>query len=274
MNSRRNAVSGHVPRKRFGQHFLHDQRVLDRIAAVAVAGSPPNLLEIGPGLGALTAELLARVPHLVAVELDRDLSAGLANRYPEGQLKLYQMDILRCELDTLERPDPGKPFRVVGNLPYNISTPLIFHLLDQLQLIESMVFMVQKEVALRLTATPGSKAYGRLTVMAALDLDSTILFDVPPEAFDPPPRVESSVIQLLPRRVEDRESDGSGVPRNLVARLVTAAFAQRRKTLRNTLSGMVTAAQFDSVGIDPSLRAEALSPKDYLRLSSVLDSTT
>ena len=259
-------VSGHRPRKRFGQHFLRDAQALSRIANAATSGNPANLLEIGPGLGALTGELVNRVPRLVAVELDRDLAAKLQNQYSPERLTVHQMDILDCELAALDRPSPAEPFRVVGNLPYNISTPLMFHLVSQLEQIESMVFLVQKEVALRIVAGPGSKTYGRLSVMAALDLDSEILFEVPPEAFDPPPRVDSTVIRLLPRSARDGSID-----RQSVTRLVSTAFAQRRKTLRNALSGMVSDGQFAAAGIDPRMRAEALWPDDFVRLSKTLE---
>ena len=264
MNGNDRSMAPHLPRKRFGQHFLHDRQVLDRIARVGCAGNPCNLLEIGPGLGALTERLLERLPEITAVELDRDLAARLAGRFGPGRLNLVQKDILRCDLAVLPRRCPDWPFRVVGNLPYNISTPLLFHLLDQLPEIDTMVFMVQKEVASRLAAAPGEKAYGRLSVMVALDLECERLFDVPPEAFTPPPKVDSSIVRLVPR------PDPLAPDRKLVGRLVSAAFAQRRKTLRNTLRELVSPAQFHEAGIDPSLRAEVLGPGDFVRLSAAI----
>ena len=264
MDGNHSTLAGHRPRKRFGQHFLHDRRALDRIAAAGCAGDPCNLLEIGPGLGALTEVLLERLPEITAVELDRDLAARLTRRFGPDRLHLVQTDILRCDLAALPRRCPDRPFRVMGNLPYNISPPLLFHLLEQLRHIDTMVLMLQKEVAARLAAAPGEKAYGRLSVMTALDLEAEILFDVPPGAFTPPPKVDSSVIRLVPR-LPPLAAD-----RRLVGRLVSAAFSQRRKTLRNTLRTLVTTAQFDEAGIDPSLRAEALAPGDYVRLSSVI----
>ena len=269
MNTRNTSTDGHVARKRFGQHFLHDPRVLSRIGDAITRGNPCNVLEIGPGLGALTEVLLSRLPRLVAVELDRDLVSALQKRFSPEQLTVHQMDVLRCDLGSLDRPCPGQPFRVVGNLPYNISTPLIFHLLDQLPQIESMLFMVQKEVAQRLVAAPGSKAYGRLSLMASLDLEMEVLFDVPPGAFNPPPRVDSSVIRLAPRASEE-----SGLDRTVFSRLVSSAFAQRRKTLKNTLDGLVTAEQFEAADIAPSLRAEALSLQDFTRLARVVSQQT
>jgi 16S rRNA (adenine1518-N6/adenine1519-N6)-dimethyltransferase len=259
-------ISGHRPRKRFGQHFLHDEQVLTRIASIATSGKPCNLLEIGPGLGALTEHLLATMDQVTVVELDRDLAARLSQRFCSSRLKVHQMDVLRCDIKTLEWPCPGESIRVVGNLPYNISTPLVFHLLSQLPVIESMIFMMQKEVGNRLTAGPGSKSYGRLSIMTSLQLETEILFDVPPESFSPPPKVDSCVLRLSPKLGAD-----TGINRELLETLVTAAFSQRRKTLRNNLAHLVDQTQFDSAGIDPSLRAEALSVEAYLQLVRVLD---
>ncbi len=264
MNGDDRSMARHPPRKRFGQHFLHDRQVLDRIARLGCAGNPCNLLEIGPGLGALTEQLLERLPEITAVELDRDLIARLSGRFGPERLNLLEMDILRCDLAALPRRCPDTPFRVVGNLPYNISTPLLFHLLDQLPQIDAMVFMVQKEVASRIAAAPGEKAYGRLSVMLALELECERLFDVPPAAFTPPPRVDSSIVRLVPRPAP------MAMDRGLVGQLVSAAFSRRRKTLRNTLRELVTPAQFHEAGIESSLRAEALGPGDYVRLSTVI----
>lgn len=258
-------VEGHAPRKRFGQHFLHDRQVIDRIASAACAGNPCNVVEIGPGLGALTGALLERVERLTVVELDRDLAAKLARENDPEHLRVHQMDILNCDIGALPRACPGEPVRVVGNLPYNISTPLIFHLLSHISEIDSMVFMVQKEVARRLTATPGSKAYGRLTVMTSLDLTTETLFDVAPGSFTPPPRVDSSVIRMAPKR-----DIASRVDRKLLATLVTAAFSRRRKTLRNNLSTLLTPSQFEMAGVDPAKRAEELDVPSFVRLARAL----
>jgi len=253
----------HRPRKRFGQHFLIDQQILQRIASSFAPQATQNLVEIGPGLGALTDALLERVEHVTVIELDRDLATMLKQRFDSNQLTIQQMDILSCRLEDLERIYPDQKFRLVGNLPYNISTPLIFHLLQQIELIEDMLFMLQKEVAIRLAAKPGGKHYGRLTVMTALQLDATCLFDVPATAFDPPPKVESTVIRLKPKkqRMDFHQAQ--------VNQLVTAAFAQRRKTLRNALSKLVTIKQIEAAGIDPGARAETVSPEGFVKLSDV-----
>lgn len=258
-----NNTGSHRPRKRFGQHFLIDQQVLQHIANSFAAKPMQNLLEIGPGQGALTDVLLQRVEHLTVIELDRDLAAFLSQRYDSSRLTVQQMDILSCNLNDLERDHPDQKLRLIGNLPYNISTPLIFHLLDQIELIEDMLFMLQKEVAIRLAAKPGNKQYGRLTVMTALQVDAVCLFDVPPAAFDPPPKVDSTVIRLTPK-LQKIEFD-----QQKVNQLVTAAFAQRRKTLRNALSKMVSANQFADAGIDPGARAETISPEQFVKLSKI-----
>jgi len=261
LNSHNNGV--HRPRKRFGQHFLIDQQTLQRIASSFAPKATQNLVEIGPGLGALTDVLLDRVEHVTVIELDRDLATLLNQRYDSSRLTVRQMDVLSCRLEDLERSSPEQKFRIVGNLPYNISTPLIFHLLQQIELIDDMLFMLQKEVAIRLAAEPGGKHYGRLTVMTALQLDATCLFDVPATAFDPPPKVESTVIRLKPKIQK--------LDFNLeqVGQLVTAAFAQRRKTLRNALARLVTVEQFEAAGIDPGARAETISPELFVELSNV-----
>ncbi|MBX2868235.1 MAG: 16S rRNA (adenine(1518)-N(6)/adenine(1519)-N(6))-dimethyltransferase RsmA [Acidiferrobacterales bacterium] len=259
----------HTPRKRFGQHFLVDQAILQRIAATCALGHPATIVEIGPGPGALTELLLPRTSRLIAVELDRDLANALPQRFPDTALEVHQMDVLNCQLASFQdQKNPAHPpFRVVGNLPYNISTPLIFHLLEQLDQIDQMVFMVQKEVAGRLSAAPGSKQYGRLSVMAALKLDTECIFDVPPAAFDPPPKVDSTVIRMQPRAQPIIEMQSPDFDETLTAKLVTAAFAQRRKTLRNALNGHASIQQMEEAGIDPTNRAEVISPEQYVRLS-------
>ncbi len=261
MSTLSDALTSHRPRKRFGQHFLQDRQVLARVAQVACAGNPCNLLEIGPGMGALTEALLEHMPRITAVELDRDLVSLLNKRFGPDRLHVVQMDILGCDLATLPRVCPELPLRVVGNLPYNISTPLLFHLLDQRQHMDALIFMVQKEVAARLTANPGEKAYGKLTVMVALEMECDVLFDVLPAAFSPPPKVHSSLVYLRPRTRLLTVDPGP------VRVLLSVAFSQRRKILRNALKNLVTSEEFDAAGIDSSLRAEALSPEDYVRLA-------
>jgi len=262
----------HKPRKRFGQHFLVDQAVLQRIAAACVIGQPATIVEIGPGPGALTALLLQKTERLIAIELDRDLAAALPDQFPNANLEVHQMDVLNCQLSEFAAEDiaQNRCFRVVGNLPYNISTPLIFHLLNQLDSIDQMVFMVQKEVAGRLVAGPGTKQYGRLSVMTALWLDTERLFDVPPHAFDPPPKVDSTVIRMKPRATPIVETQSPHFDLQLTAKIVTAAFAQRRKTLRNALNGFITVEQMALSDIDPGSRAETIAPESYVRLSLVV----
>lgn len=252
----------HRARKRFGQHFVTDTCVLDRIVSAFAPRPGQNLIEIGPGLGALTTVLLQRVPHLTAIELDRDLVARLRQNFGEHRLTINQMDILDCDLGLLEKNDRQKKLRLIGNLPYNISTPLLFHLLEQIDLIEDMLFMLQKELALRLAATPGNSNYGRLSVMTSLELDCECLFDVPPDAFDPRPKVDSTIISLKPKSNKQYQ-----VNRKALNKIVTAAFAQRRKTLRNALSGLVSIKQFELAEIMPASRAETLSTDDFIRLT-------
>ena len=253
-----------TPRKRFGQHFLTDSAVLESILAAISPERDDRVIEIGPGTGVLTARLLERLDHLVAVELDRDLAKYLDSRFSGQPLSIIQEDILSTDLRSLPVPGNGGKLRIVGNLPYNISTPLLFHLLDSLDIIEDMLFMVQKEVALRLVANAGERNYGRLSVMASLKLDCDYLFEVAPQAFSPPPKVNSAVVHMRPRKPTIEPED----PARLEM-LVRNAFAQRRKTLRNALSGMITREQFEDAGIDGAARAETLSPLEFLRLSEI-----
>ena len=256
----------HVPRKRFGQHFLHDPGIRGRIVD-AIAPQPGNtIVEIGPGLGALTAPLLERGARVIAIELDRDVIPELQARCEAlGDLEIHSLDALKLDLARLGEG----PFRLVGNLPYNISTPLLFHLLAQRSRIRDMHFMLQKEVVQRLGAAPGNKTYGRLGVMAALACHTEPLFDVNPGAFRPPPAVTSSVVRLLPREME------LAIPNpDLLAEIVRRAFSQRRKTLRNSLRGLVPEQLLVGQDIDPGARAETLAPEDFARLAAALDATS
>ncbi len=252
----------HAPRKRFGQHFLHDQLVIQQIVE-AIAPQPGEVLvEIGPGQGALTQALLPHTEQLHLVELDRDLVALLQQKYAATpQVHIHAGDALSFDFARLKQP--GRPLRVVGNLPYNISTPLIFHLLQQAEAISDMRFMLQKEVVDRLVATPNSKAYGRLSVMVQYQCAVAALFDVPPEAFTPPPKVLSAVVELYPhppqRAVE--------VEPQVLSQIVAQAFAQRRKTLRNTLKNLLNEQQICAAGIAPTARAETLELADFVRLA-------
>ena len=251
-----------APRKRFGQHFLHDRGVVERMLNAFDPRPEQTIVEIGPGRGALTLPLLERVPVLHAVELDRDIAARLPELVAgRGQLILHQADALRFDFAALVR---AQPLRVIGNLPYNISTPLLFHLLEQSEAIADMLFMVQKEVADRMAAAPGGKDYGRLSVMLQWRCEVETLFDVGPGAFTPPPKVHSSIVRLRPHRGTERLP----VDADVLGRVVQAAFAQRRKTLRNGLRLLVDDAGFQIAGIDSGRRAETLTLEEFVRLAN------
>jgi 16S rRNA (adenine1518-N6/adenine1519-N6)-dimethyltransferase len=248
-------------RKHFGQHFLHDKRIVGRILAAFDASATDHVVEIGPGTGVMTRGLVDRVARLEAVEIDRDLAARLAEEFSESQLILHNMDAL--DFDFCARAIAGRKLRLIGNLPYNISTPLLFHLLDQLGCIHDMLFMLQKEVVDRLAAAPDTEDYGRLSVMIQWRVQVEKLFDVHPGAFTPPPRVDSSIVRLTPHatppvQVRDPER---------FALIVKAAFAHRRKTLRNNLKGLVADETIAAAGIDPVRRAETLSLQDFAAIS-------
>lgn len=251
----------HFARKRFGQHFLHDPGVIERIVAAFNPQPGETIVEIGPGRGALTLPLLERAQVLHAIELDRDLAARLpALAAGRGQLVLHQADALRFDFAALAH---RQCLRVIGNLPYNISTPLLFHLLDQANAITDMLFMVQKEVADRMVAAPGTKDYGRLSVMLQARLQVEPEFDVGPGAFHPPPKVWSSMVRLRPRPA----SAIVAVEAEHFGRVVQAAFAQRRKTLRNSLRGIVDEPGFARAGIDPGRRPETLTLEEFAALT-------
>jgi 16S rRNA (adenine1518-N6/adenine1519-N6)-dimethyltransferase len=252
----------HRPRKRFGQHFLHDPAVVRRIVAVIAPQPGDRLVEIGPGEGAITFELLRAAGHLDAIELDRDLVEPLRARSAGlGELVVHSADALCFDFCSLA--GAGEKLRLAGNLPYNISTPLLFHLLDQAACIRDMHFMLQKEVVERMAAQPGGKDYGRLSVMLQARCEVIPLFTVGPGAFRPPPKVDSAVVRLLPLAHPLPIPD-----RALFARIVAAAFAQRRKTLRNGLKGLLDAETIAALGIDPGARAEQLALADFARLAA------
>lgn len=250
----------HKARKRFGQNFLHDSRVIERIVRAIHPKAGERLVEIGPGLGALTVPLLRATGKLDVVELDRDLIPKLEQQCTgQGELIIHSADALKFDFCSLAA---GGKLRLAGNLPYNISTPLIFHLLDQAHCIDDMHFMLQKEVVDRLAAAPGSRDYGRLSVMVQYRCKVERLFLVPPGAFTPPPKVDSAIVRLQPYAEPPVDVD-AGVLENLVAQ----AFGQRRKTLRNALEGLLDATAIAAAGIDPQRRAETLGLEEFAALA-------
>jgi 16S rRNA (adenine1518-N6/adenine1519-N6)-dimethyltransferase len=245
-------------RKRFGQHFLHDPGVIRRIVEAIDPADGERLVEVGPGRGALTWSLLARAGTLDVIEIDRDLAQALEDdpRAP-GHLRVHVENVL--DTDFIGLRGAGPPLRIVGNLPYNISTPLLFGLLKQRAAIGDMYFMLQKEVVDRMAAPPGGKEYGRLTIMIAAYAEVEALFDVGPGAFKPRPKVWSAIVKLRPT-AEPRFPIGSDAA---LRTLVTAAFSHRRKTLRNGLKSLLTATDIEACGIDPQLRPETLTPAQF-----------
>src|SRR5574337_579265 len=254
----------HHPRKRFGQHFLHDRNIINKILLAINPRPGETLVEIGPGRGALTLPLLDRHGQLTAVELDRDVIPQLqADAVGKGELRVIQGDALKTDFRTLA--PPGGKIRLIGNLPYNISTPLLFHLLDQAETIADMHFMLQKEVVQRMAAKPGGKNYGRLTVMLAARCRVEPLFSIGSGAFTPAPKVESSFVRLTPHATPPFEI----ADKVRFARIVNPAFSQRRKTLRNALRGLADEAAIRAAGLNPSARPETLSTGDYARLAAL-----
>ena len=254
-------MHGHRPRKRFGQNFLADPHYVRKIVDAVDPKPGDNLVEIGPGLGALTGALIARAGRIAAIEIDRDLASRLRERFPPDRLTLHEMDALAFDFATL-----GDALRVVGNLPYNISSPLLFHLASYESRLRDIHVMLQREVVARMTAVPGTPDYGRLSVMLQVRFRVTRLFTVPAGAFRPAPKVESAVVRLMPLR-EQRPCIADEA---LFARIVAAAFGQRRKTLRNTLAALASEAQLRAAGIDSSLRGEALAVADFVLLANSL----
>jgi len=251
-------VSGHVPRKRFGQHFLIDADVIEGIVDALDPQPSETMVEIGPGLGALTLPLLQRLDHLQVVELDRDLVAHWQVHALAPRLTVHAADALAFDFAQV-----GARFKVAGNLPYNISTPLLFHLAAYVARIERMVLMLQKEVVDRMVAEPGSAAYGRLSVGLQVRFALYSQMDVPPTAFKPPPKVDSAVVVMVPLGAAAPQIDN---PAGFEA-VVAAAFGQRRKTLRNALSALLDDSQIRAAGVDPGARAEQLAPEAFVALA-------
>jgi len=262
----RSADARHVTKKRFGQHFLHDPGILRQIVQAIAPRDGDTVIEIGPGDGALTLPLLRALGRLTVIELDRDLIPRLrAAAEGVGELEIINADVLTVDFSALAR---ARPLRIVGNLPYNISSPILFHCLDHIEAIADMHFMLQKEVVERMAAAPGGKVYGRLSVMLQLVCRVDPLLSVPPGAFRPPPKVDSAVVRLTPRPPSERPA----VDAELVARVVKAAFGQRRKTLANALRNLLTSEQIAAAGIDPRTRAEQLAPASFVALAALLPS--
>ncbi len=261
----------HTARKRFGQNFLHDHGIIYHLFASIQASTTDHWVEIGPGLGALTEPLLKAKLNLDVVELDRDLVALLERKFIDyPNLRIHSADALRFDFTALAA---GEKLRVIGNLPYNISTPLMFHLLANAHCFQDMHFMLQKEVVDRICAGPGSKKYGRLSVMMSYYCSTEWLFDVPPESFDPAPKVMSAIVRLVPHSQPPVQVNDV----KLLNRVVTEAFSQRRKTLRNALKKIIDEETINALGIDASLRPENISLSEFakltLSLEKMLDST-
>lgn len=251
----------HRARKRFGQNFLTDSSILEKIMKAVAPNTVDKIIEIGPGQGALTELIINKDTELHAIEIDRDLAAYLRDKYANhSHFHLHENDVLKVDFNTLL--SASQPARIVGNLPYNISTPLIFHLLKYLPGIKDMLFMLQLEVVERMAAKPGSKSYGRLSIMVQYYCQVEKLFNVPPSAFSPAPKVDSAIVKLTPHK---KPPDALVSPEELT-NLLRQAFAQRRKTLRNNLNNLISAEDLKSLDIDPGLRPENLSLDDYVRI--------
>lgn len=262
----KNSHQGHHARKRFGQNFLQDQNVIEQIIAAIAPKPEQSLIEIGPGLGALTLPICQYLDQLTVVELDRDLAQRLQNRAElANKLTVIQQDALTVDFHQLARQQ-NRPLRIFGNLPYNISTPLMFHLFNFANDIDDMFFMLQQEVVNRLAAAPNSKAYGRLSVMAQYYCQIIPVLAVPPHAFIPAPKVDSAVVMLKPYKkplypVDDLQ---------ILSKITTDAFGQRRKVLSNSLGHLFSSDQLQTLAIDPMLRAENITVQQYCQLANYL----
>ncbi len=253
----------HIPRKRFGQNFLTDQMVLHDIIRAIDPQPDDVMVEIGPGLAAMTRLLLASLRQLHVVELDRDLVARLQKNFDPARLIIHSADALQFDFGSIP-VTPAKKLRVVGNLPYNISSPLLFHLAEIAPQVHDQHFMLQKEVVERMVAEPGSKTYGRLSVMLQWRYQMSLLFVVPPTAFDPPPRVESAIVRMIPL------AQPLPCDQDKLGQVVTKAFSQRRKVIRNCLAGMFTENELTDAGIDPQARPETVAMAQFVTLANLL----
>ena len=251
----------HVPRRRFGQNFLVDRGIISAIVSAIDPRPGDTVVEIGPGLGAISEPLLARLDHLHVVEIDRDLIARLKKQYPPTRMTIHEGDALAFDFAGI-----GGDLRLVGNLPYNISTPLLFHLAEYAGRVRDMHFMLQREVVERMVALPGDSDFSRISVMLQYRFHIERLIDVPPESFDPPPRVHSAVVRLIPRDAAELNAKSQ----EKLSQVVQTAFSQRRKMLRNTLKGTLSDAGFAELGIPPTCRPEDDSVADYVRIANYL----
>jgi len=251
----------HIPRRRFGQNFLIDSGIINAIVSAIDPQRGDTVVEIGPGLGAITEPLLARLDHLHVVEIDRDLIARLKKQYSPTRMTIHEGDALAFDFASI-----GTGLRLVGNLPYNISTPLLFHLADYVGIVRDMHFMLQKEVVERMVALPGESDFSRISVMLQYRFHLEWLIDVPPESFEPPPKVQSAVVRLIPKDASELNARSQ----DKLSQVVQIAFSQRRKMLRNTLKGTLSDAGFAELGIDPTCRAEDLMVADYVRIANFL----
>ncbi|NBW53397.1 MAG: 16S rRNA (adenine(1518)-N(6)/adenine(1519)-N(6))-dimethyltransferase RsmA [Betaproteobacteria bacterium] len=252
----------HIAKKKFGQNFLKDTSIINAIIQSINPVPDDLLIEIGPGLGALTKPLLEKTNHLLAIEVDRDIVAWMENEYSKKNITVFNEDILNFNFDQFDQK-----VRIVGNLPYNISTPILFKCIDNITNIKDLHFMLQKEVVDRMIAVPSSSEYGRLSVMLQYYFVMEHLVHVPKESFDPEPKVESSFVRLIPYK------HYPFVANNIeqFGRIVKEAFSQRRKTIRNTLKSFISENDFQKIGINPQLRAENLSVSDFVKISNYLD---
>lgn len=252
----------HIPKKKFGQNFLKDASIIHSIIQSINPLPDDTLIEIGPGLGALTKPLLEKCPHLLAIELDRDIVSWMENEYPKKSITIFNEDVLNFNFHQFHQK-----VRIVGNLPYNISTPILFKCIENIQIVKDLHFMLQKEVVDRMIAIPSSSEYGRLSVMLQYYFSMERLVQVPKEAFEPEPKVESSFVGLIP--YEQYPFIANNI--NQFGKIVKEAFSQRRKTIRNTLKSFINENDFEKIGINPQLRAENLSVSDFVHISNYLD---